>query len=341
MVLSHVVDAWTRDADRHRAVFYWATFAGGLAAPAFLFLAGLGTALSGASKLRAGSSRLDATLALMQRGAIIFGLAFVFRAQALALGWGSPVDVLKVDILNVMGPAVVAAAVLWGAAGSTQGRVLIACAATVMLAMGAPLILDAAWIDRLPAPLRWYWRPTAGHTNFTLVPWSGFVFAGLGAGAALAGARSARDERALQLVLALTSIALGGVAYWASRQPTIYPPGSSTFWGASPAFFFLRLAMVAALLPIAWSLRQRLPRALGAPLATIGAASLFVYWVHVEMVYGGIAIPLQRRVPIELALAATLALVYGLTRLVPWTRAWVAALERPPVPFKRLVARLL
>lgn len=54
MVLAHVVDAWTREADRNRDTYYWATFVGGLAAPAFLFLAGLGTALSGASKRRAG-----------------------------------------------------------------------------------------------------------------------------------------------------------------------------------------------------------------------------------------------------------------------------------------------
>jgi uncharacterized membrane protein len=341
MVLAHVVDAWTREADRDRTEFYWANFAGGLASPAFLFLAGLGTALSGASKLRAGRSRRETTIALAQRGLVIFGLAFVFRAQALALGWGAPIGFLKVDILNVMGPALVVAAGLWGLAGGVVGRVLVAAAATVTLAMAAPLIRTAAWIDALPAPLQWYWRPTPPHTNFTLVPWAAFVFAGLAAGVAVAAARTERDERRLQATLATLALTVGVVAWWASFQPSIYPAGRSAFWGASPTFFFLRLAVVAALLPLAWSLRRHLPDAIGAPLATIGAASLFVYWVHVELVYGGIAIPLKRRLPLELVFVGAVALSVGMARLVPRARQWVAARDEPPVRMKRLVARLL
>jgi uncharacterized membrane protein len=341
MVLAHVADSWTRDADRDRTAFYWTMFVGGLASPAFLFLAGLGTALSGAAKQRAGATRLDATRALLRRGWIIFGLAFVFRAQALALGWGAPIDFLKVDILNVMGLALVVGAGLWGVAGTARGQVLVASAATVALAMAAPLIRTAAWIDRLPAPLQWYWRPTPAHTNFTLVPWAAFVFAGVAAGAALSSARSERAQRRLQATLAGLAIAVGVAAYWASFQPTIYPPGRATFWGASPAFFFLRLAIVIALLPLAWSVRRLLPAPLATALATIGAASLFAYWVHVELVYGGVAIPIKRRVPFELTLLATLAIAYGLTRLVPRARQWVADRDRPPVRVRRLVARLL
>lgn len=341
MVLSHVVDAWTREADRDRTAFYWTNFVGGLAAPAFLFLAGLGTALSGASKRRAGLSRGAVTWALLGRGATIFGLAFVFRAQALALGWGQPIDFLKIDILNVMGPALMVAALLWGTADGVPGRVAAGVAATVGLAMTAPIIRAGAWIDTLPGPLQWYWRPTPGHTNFTLVPWSAFVFAGVGAGALLAAGRDARAERRLQLGLAALSIALAAIAWWASFQPSIYAPGRATFWGASPTFFFLRLAIVMALLPLAWSVRHVLPAAVGGPLATLGAASLFAYWVHVELVYGGIAIPLKRRLPLEMTLPATLAVSYGLARLVPWTRRWVAAIDAPPVRVKRLVARLL
>ena len=341
MVLAHVVDAWTREADRDRDAYYWTTFVGGLAAPAFLFLAGLGTALSGASKRRAGQSRGAVTRALMARGATIFGLAFVFRAQALALGWGRPIDFLKVDILNVMGPALVVAALLWGAAAGAVGRVVAGVSATVALAMAAPIIRAGRWIDALPEPLQWYWRPTPGHTNFTLVPWSAFVFAGVAAGAALAAAGGERGERRLQMTLAGLAVAVGAAAWWASLQPTIYPPGLSSFWGASPTFFFLRLAIVMALLPVAWSLRHVLPAAVAQPLATIGAASLFAYWVHVELVYGGIAIPLKRRLPLEVTLPATLLVSYGLARLVPWTRRWVAAIDEPPVRVKRLVARLL
>ena len=224
---------------------------------------------------------------------------------------------------------------------NARGQVIAATAATVAIAMAAPLIRTAAWIDLLPAPLQWYWRPTPGRTNFTLVPWAGFVFAGVAAGAALAGAQTEAALRRLQLALAALAVVVGAAAWWASFQPSIYPPGRSAFWGASPTFFFLRLAIVTAVLPLAWSLRRHLAGSIATILATIGAASLFAYWVHVELVYGGIAIPIKRRVPLELSVLAAVAIAYGLARLVPVARAWVADDERPPIRVRRLVARLL
>ena len=341
MVLAHVVDAWTRGADRDRTVFYWATFLGGLAAPAFLFLAGLGTALSGASKAARGASRAEVTRLLAWRGLTIFGLAFVFRLQAFVLGLGRPVDLLKVDILNVMGPSLVLAAALWGAGASAVPRVAAAATGTCVLAFGAPLVRAAAWIDALPAPLQWYLRPTPGHTNFTLLPWVGFVTAGLATGVALAAVRDEVAERRLHAALALLS--LGGAigAYWASLQPSIYAPGVSTFWGPSPAFFFLRLGIVSAFLPLCWMLRHVMPARAASLLATLGASSLFVYWVHVELVYGGVAILIKRHLPFELTLVGTAAVAYGMARLVPAAKAWVARRQERPVLARQLVARLL
>ena len=322
MVLAHVVDAWTRDADRDRTAFYWASFVGGLAAPAFLFLAGLGTALSGAAKLRAGASRLDATLALARRGLMIFGLAFVFRAQAIALGWGAPIGFLKVDILNVMGPALVAGAVCGGPAPG-RGRVLVASGATVALAMAAPLIRTAAWIDGLPAPLQWYWRPT-GRSHQLHVGAVERVRLRRRGGRRRAG-RGARPPRRAPVPGRARAAGGGG---WRRGLLGVVPAVDL------PAWPFGILGCVADLLlpaagvrhgALAAGLEPAPPpaRCPGAPLATIGAASLFAYWVHVEAVYGGVAIPLKRRLPFELALVGTLAVTYGLTRLVPWARGWV------------------
>ncbi|MEP7116608.1 MAG: heparan-alpha-glucosaminide N-acetyltransferase domain-containing protein [Acidobacteriota bacterium] len=341
MVLSHVVDAWTRDADRTRTAFYWSTFVGGIAAPAFLFLAGLGTSLSGTAKLRAGLSRASATRALLRRGWIIFGLAFLFRLQSFVLGLGAPVGLLKVDILNVMGLSLVVGAALWGAAATTAGRVALASAAAGAVAMAAPLVRSAPGLDTLPSVLQWYLRPDGNHSNFTLFPWAAFAFAGMAVGAALGAIRDPRDERRLLLTLAVLAGAGTAAAYWASLQPTIYPPGASAFWGASPTFFAIRLGFTVALLPLMWALRRRMPAWLGAALATLGAASLFAYWVHVELVYGGIAILIKRRLPLELSLVATVAASYGLVRLIPRARVWVTELDRRPVVLKRLAAKLL
>jgi hypothetical protein len=202
-------------------------------------------------------------------------------------------------------------------------------------------VRTAGWIDWLPAPLQWYLRPTPGHTNFTLLPWAAFVTAGLAAGVPLAGAKTGDEERRLQRTLAALALLGTAAAYWASLQPTIYPPGRSTFWGASPTFFAIRLGLVVAFLPLCWSLRRVMPAALGGVLATLGAASLFVYWVHIELVYGGPAIVLKRQLPFEVSLVATLAVAWGMARLVPWARRWVAAPAGRPEPIRQLVAKLL
>ena len=341
MVLAHVVDAWTREADRDRSSYYWATFLGGLAAPAFLFLAGLGTALSGASQRRRGRSAAEVRRALVLRGLTIFGLAFAFRLQAFILGLGRPVDLLKVDVLNVMGLALVVAALLWSLVDDDRGRVWLAVLATAALAFVAPLVRTAGWIDWLPAPLQWYLRPTPGHTNFTLLPLAAFVTAGLAVGVRVAGVKAADDEWRLQRALAVLAVLGTAAAYWASLQPSIYPPGRSTFWGPSPAFFAIRLGIVLALMPLCWSLRRVMPAGVGAALATLGAASLFVYWVHIELVYGGPAIVLKRRLPFEASLVATLLVAWGMARLVPWARRWVAAPSGRPEPIRQLVAKLL
>src|SRR5687767_15002921 len=102
MVAAHVTDAWTRVEDRQRQLYGYTVIIAGLAAPLFLFLAGL--TLSMAASLRANTvgHRAAATMAL-KRGVQIFALAFLFRLQSQLLGWGPLVNFLKVDILNVMG----------------------------------------------------------------------------------------------------------------------------------------------------------------------------------------------------------------------------------------------
>ena len=57
------------------------------------------------------------------------------------------------------------------------------------------------------------------------------------------------------------------------------------------------------------------------PLEELGQASLFVYWIHVEMVYGFFSRPIRRALSLEGALAAyALFTVFllGLVRLKNW-----------------------
>ena len=160
------------------AGYFNQVFVNGLAAPMFLLLAGVALAMAAESRSRA--ARCSGGRALRQtRGWQVFGLAFLFRVQSQLLGWGPFVNLLKVDILNVMGPAMVAAAWLWRLAGTrTAPRV------DVRDRGGRVHVRDAAapgrrpWLDPVPDPLEWYIRPTPGRTTFTLFPWAGFLMAG-------------------------------------------------------------------------------------------------------------------------------------------------------------------
>ena len=116
-----------------------------------------------------------------------------------------------------------------------------------------------------------------GRTTFTLFPWAGFLMAGALAGELLDAARTREQERRLHASLALA--ALVGIAggYAASFLPSIY--SNAQFWTSSPTFFFIRLGIVIAAIPVAWLIGLTWE-----PLVTMGRSSLFVYWIHVEMV---------------------------------------------------------
>jgi uncharacterized membrane protein len=317
MVLAHLVDSWTRDADRHDQAFYTTFFIGGSATPLFLLLAGLAGALSASSKAaRAGSLRVGAQ-AVRARGLEIFALGLVFRLQAQLLGWGPFANLLKVDILNCMGLALVTAFLVWPLGSSRRTRVLIFAALTTAITMLTPLVRAAPWLALLPDPLEAYLRPAGALAAFPVFPWAGFVFAGVFVGELVDSARaSAGRDRWLQTGLATVSAAGIWLAWEASFQPALYP--TARFWHDSPTFFFIRLGLATAMIPLAWGLTRVVPAGMLEPVATLGRSSLFVYWIHVEMVYGVLAEPLKRQLPLWQSLIATallLVILYWLVRL--------------------------
>jgi len=328
MVGAHVTDAWTRTEDRGRMLYMVTVFVAGLAAPLFLFLAGLTTSMASSARASKAGHAAAAGMA-RRRGLQVFVLAFLFRLQSQLLGWGAFSNFLKVDILNVMGIAMIAAAIIWGLSEQRTTRILLFAVAAVVVAMTTPLIREAGILGGLPDPIEAYIRPLPGRTNFALFPWAAFLLAGAIAGELVFAVRDVSRERLLHaaiLVCGLVGIAGG---YAASFQPSIY--SVSNFWTSSPTFFFIRLGICAAMLPIAfgiehvhgfarrqWSRVFAEPDVPGRVIATLGRSSLFVYWIHVEIAYGGLAKPIKRALPLEWSLAATVALCAVLYAIVRW-----------------------
>ncbi len=301
MIEAHTLDAWTRLDARHNSTYGWAMIVGGFAAPAFLFLAGVALALAAGSRLRRGKTPEEVAALARRRALQIFGLAFLFRLQSWAISGGDPVQaLLKVDILNIMGLAMLAAALLWSAGKERWDRAAWMVAATVAVAMFTPIVRATPMLSPLPDPIEWYVRPIPGRGTFTLFPWAGFLLAGVAIGIRLDTARTPAAERRLNLALAAIGLALTAGGYAASFLPAIYP--ESSFWTTSPTFFFLRLGILVLSLPVAyawnalWTGRSALQE--------FGQASLFVYWIHVELAYGVLSGPIHKTLTLGQAFTA-------------------------------------
>jgi uncharacterized membrane protein len=321
MIEAHSFDAWTRPDEKARDAYAWLMMLGGMGAPLFLFLAGVAVALSAAARVRRGASAAEASRQVQRRGWQIFLYAFLFRLQSYVLGgFSNIVGLLKVDVLNIMGPSIAAAAALWAWGSTRVARALVLTVATVVVALLTPPLRAWSGLEWLPDPIQWYVRPEAGHTNFTLLPWGAFVLAGTALGICLEGATGRWSPPRLQLTIAAVAAGLVGGCYWASWQPSIY--SDARFWTTSPAFFGLRvgLMLLAVTAAWAWSVRPWRRPEWTPPLEVFGKGSLFVYWVHVELVYGVVGLPLRERLSLEEGIAAWLALavvMYGL--LAAWT----------------------
>lgn len=301
MIEAHIVDSWTAEAFRQTSAYAAAIIAGGLGAPLFLFLAGVAVALSASAKFRRTGDRTAASAAVVRRGLQLFVLAFFFRIQAWILGWSSPTALLKVDILNIMGPSIAAAGALWGMAGSTRARLAAFSTATVVLTLLTPLIRIAP-IESLPDPVEAYIRPIPYLSNFVFFPWGLFVLAGAIPGLLLDATPPSRDART-NLWLATSGLAIAMVSFAASYLPSPYP--ASNFWTTSPCYFFLRAGLLTAGIgaAFAWEARPGGSQT-WSPLRQLGRSSLFVYWIHVELVYGLISRPLHRSLSLGQVLIA-------------------------------------
>jgi uncharacterized membrane protein len=225
-----------------------------------------------------------------------------------------------------MGLAMIAAAVLWGWSGNRSVRIVLFAIATAVVAMSTPLVRETPLIAWLPDAIEAYIRPLPGRTNFALFPWAAFVLAGGIVGELIYASTTARGEKRLHTSLLIAG--LGGIvaAYAASFRPSIY--AVSNFWTSSPTFFFIRLGICTAMVPLAKAVdvfhgivrarvRDLPPGAPGVVITTLGRSSLFVYWIHVEMVYGGLAKPIKRLLPLEASLMASVllcAVLYGITK---------------------------
>jgi len=308
MIQCHVFNSLTRLDARHSAVYIFTQFVGGMAAPLFLFMAGMTTGFLMDRLEARGLTPLRRWLVALKRAGYLFVIAYLFRFTNTLFAWNFAAF-LKVDILNCMGlaMAVFSAAAMWDSARRVRGAIAVA----VLIAILAPVVSGFDW-SRTPAVLHYYIAPGPDRAQFPFFPCAAYLGFGIAAGSLVKSADKADSPGHLDSLmrwLFLTAMGTFLAAEYFSNLPfSIY--AASDFWRSSPGLIFIRLAIMLAMLAGAYLWTEYLARPGWSWMQTLGKASLLVYWVHVMLVYGITAEPWKRSLaPAGSALAALTVLV--------------------------------
>jgi uncharacterized membrane protein len=293
MMQTHAYDSWLSPQARAGEFHGWSRLLGGYPAPLFLFLAGLGLALLAELRLGHGTDAPVLRRELARRSLQVLLYALLFRLWMFASsGFVRATALARVDVLNCIGLSMLLVGVLALPARAPAVRLGLSVSLGAAIALLTPLAWDSAWPAWIPDAVKGYWTGRAHGAYFPLFPWAGFTAAGAAAGTLLASARRAGTEGRSILGLALGGALAIPLALLLRRLPSVYPVDD--FWWTSPSYFVLKLGVVLVVLGLAYAWNRSPWRAWPSPLRLLGRASLLVYWVHIEIVYGGIVAPMLR-----------------------------------------------
>jgi uncharacterized membrane protein len=317
MIQSHTFHSLVRSDLRQGDAYLLSQFVGGMAAPLFLFMAGMTLAFQMDRLSSRGGTRSRRCLAALRRGAFVLGLAYLFRSGSLTRGiWGTPdwAEFTKVDILNCMGVAMMAfaAAAVWG----PRGRIRFALAGGLAIAMAAPVVSNLNWANT-PALLRDYLVPRSGTGHFPFFPCASYIGFGLAAGTIVKQTGEERFERLMQWSVLIGFGLIWGALYFANLPYSIYT--RSDFWVNSPALILIRVGVCLLLVVAAYLWTERFAGPGWSWMRCLGMNSLMVYWVHVQLVYSDL-FKLKQALNIPQTIAATLVVIALMLAL---SEAWL------------------
>jgi uncharacterized membrane protein len=351
MFQAHCYNSWL-NADAKKSEFYaWSQLTATLPAPLFIFLAGISSAMVTQRLRDKGVARNAIARTSILRGAEIYGLGLLFRIQEFALGYpNSPwTDLLRVDVLNILGLSMMLIGVLcWLTATVTAEKSGVrAIVWGLIVATAVAIVTPWLWTTHRPRWLPW---PLESYINgvhiyrqpqpwlFPMFPWVAFAFVGLAIGFLLFSDFSRRKE-----IVAVAALGGAGIVacvlsvLFDSAPIRLYSAAIYDYWHTSPNFFLMRCGILLALLFVVyawcrWGWAQR-----GfSPVIQLGNTSLLVYWVHIEFVYGRFSILPKGQCSILKATAGLLAIFLAMLALsmlrTRWKKRQAKVLRASPAP---------
>ncbi|HUA63724.1 MAG TPA: heparan-alpha-glucosaminide N-acetyltransferase domain-containing protein [Verrucomicrobiae bacterium] len=331
MIQCHTFNSFVRLDLRPTAGYGLSQFIGGMAAPLFLFMAGMTSAFQMESLARREPSPLRRWLISLRRAGYILAIAFLFRLTNFlgSLPHANPAEITRVDILNCMAVAMAVFSV--AAIFDSDRRARFAMLTALAIAAITPVMAHLPW-DGAPRLMREYLVPFAGRGQFPLFPTASYLGFGLAAGVVVKRTAEQRFDRMMQWSLLIGLLVTLAAQYFSNLPASVY--GDVSFWTESPALILIRGGLMLSVMAVCYLWTQYIAGPGWSWMQCMGKNSLMVYWVHVVMVYGGVAQPFKRTMslPLVVLLTATLvALMVGMSALwIRWKARKEPAAKQPP-----------
>jgi uncharacterized membrane protein len=286
MLQGHVLEGWLRPQDRSSEWFWLSQFLGGLPAPIFLFLVGASLALV-LDRMRAkGASMAQLALRVLRRGAWILVLAYAFRIEQFLMWYPGSLwtDIFRIDTLNCIGACILLIGLTSTVIQTRRANIIAMGLVTTTLVFVTPLVYPLR--AGLPGAVLSYINGNGNPTYFSIFPWAAFAFAGITFGYMLLAGRDRIGEPEFFNCVAVAGVCSFAIGSAMNFFPGIFHYGFFDYSLTSPHFFLIRLGWLLLIMwgAYKWSTRARADR--WSPLIFLGQASLVVYWIHIEIVYG-------------------------------------------------------
>jgi uncharacterized membrane protein len=334
MLQGHTFDAFANPETRQGSLFILSQFIGGEAAAIFLLLTGVTFGLG--LNRREHMTPWHRVTSALKRARYLFLLAVVFRVQNWAFSYpkSSLSDLLKVDVLNLMG--LMAALLAFLSLFTGIQRVKWAAGVGAAIAVLSPVV---SMIPKsyLPQLVQDYFVPSV--TMFGVFPWGAYFAFGCAVGSAIPLIERGAWNRVMQWSALVGFGMVFAGRYFADLPFSIYP--SANFWLDSPALVACKLGIAMLLgsgaylwtefLSTGWSWVRQL-----------GTTSLFVYWAHIALDYGRLFDKYHLKLDALSCVLASLALIAVMVvgsilfrrivwaELPSWFTGWWKGVEATP-----------
>ncbi|MFT5357020.1 MAG: hypothetical protein ACI9KE_004250, partial [Polyangiales bacterium] len=234
-----------------------------------------------------------------ERYLMIIGIGYAMHLQQLSLSWllELPPERLaratSVDALQHIGMVLIVAESLVLILRNKRLYLSVIAILSGLAIFSAPFIWGAD-VSAFPTPVAAWINSTTG-SIFPLVPWCGFLFAGI-LTARFVQTRRLKKPGLMQLFVPLALISAGLIIFGDRMAHASFDPfPEHNFWKASPWFFFIRVGGVLGLLAVLCLVESLLVKRMQAKktkmpvvrfVQVIGTQTLVLYVAHLMLLYG-------------------------------------------------------